>query len=159
MMILGQQLADKPLAVLKEIMAASGVDTCRITSVQRTPADQARVMYEMILQHGFDYAMKLYEAPGKAVCMVYKNSGAAQQPTVLAAMEAKICELGPSNVSHHCSTTHYVFDVAPSSIPADKHAVFAQSAKDNKSVSKVLQPPSDPAFHIEIPKEDDSTNE
>jgi hypothetical protein len=50
------------------------------------------------------------------------------------------------------SDTHYTFDVAPSSIPAAKHAAFVAAVLGNKAVSKLIQPPRDPAFHIEIPK-------
>jgi hypothetical protein len=52
----------------------------------------------------------------------------------------------------HMSETHYTFDVAPSSIPEDKHPAFVAAVLGNKAVSKLLQPPRDPAFHLEIPK-------
>jgi hypothetical protein len=52
----------------------------------------------------------------------------------------------------HMSDTHYTFDVAPSSIPKEKHAAFVAAVLANKAVSKLIQPPKDPAFHLEIPK-------
>jgi len=54
-------------------------------------------------------------------------------------------------VSKHCSDTHYVFDVAPSSI-ADKRA-FVAAARSHEAVTRFLGPPLDPAYHIEIPRE------
>jgi hypothetical protein len=65
-------------------------------------------------------------------------------------MTGKINQLGPSTVSHHASNTHFVFDVAPSSI--SNKVAFIAAVNANPSVSKFLQPPDDPAFHIEIPK-------
>jgi hypothetical protein len=52
----------------------------------------------------------------------------------------------------HMSDTHYTFDVAPSSIPVEKHAAFVAAVLGNKAVSRLIQPPKDPAFHVEIPK-------
>ena len=46
----------------------------------------------------------------------------------------------------HMSDTHYTFDVAPSSIPIAKHAAFVAAVLGNKAVSKLIQPPKDPAF-------------
>ena len=68
-------------------------------------------------------------------------------------MLAKILAVGPEKVSKHISDTHYTFDVAPSSIPAAKHADFLAAVKAHKAVSKVILPPIDPAFHIEIAKD------
>jgi hypothetical protein len=41
-------------------------------------------------------------------------------------------------------------DVAPSSIT--NHQRFITALQQHKAVSKLLKPPSDPAFHIEIAK-------
>ena len=65
-------------------------------------------------------------------------------------MEAKINQLGPSTVSKHCSNSEYVFDVAPASITAK--GAFVAAVLGHKAVSKLLQPPKDEAYHIQIPK-------
>jgi hypothetical protein len=59
-------------------------------------------------------------------------------------------EIGPAKVSKHISESHYVFDVAPSSI-TNKPA-FLKAAKAHKAVTNVLEPPADRAYHIEIRK-------
>ena len=67
------------------------------------------------------------------------------------AMEAKINQLGCHNVSHHCSDTHDVIDVAPSSI-ADQAAfrLALDAALKNGTIDKYITPPEDPAYHIEV---------
>ena len=67
-------------------------------------------------------------------------------------MRAKIVDLGPTTVSKHISDSHFTFDVAPSSIPVTKQADFLVAIKAHKAITKVIPPPVDPAFHIEIPK-------
>jgi hypothetical protein len=95
-------------------------------------------------------AAVIYKEPGQKVVKVYQANPSKSRVEVIALMEAKIRELGPTTVSKHCSTTHYVFDIAPSSI-AD-HKKFVAAVSKNTSVSKFLQPPIDPAYHIEIPR-------
>jgi hypothetical protein len=66
-------------------------------------------------------------------------------------MQAKIVQLGCRNVSHHCSDSYDVFDVAPSSI-ADSSAFrrALDAAVRSGAITMYLSPPDDPAFHIEI---------
>lgn len=66
-------------------------------------------------------------------------------------MAAKIVELGPANVSKHCgdSSTRCVVDIDPASI-VHKTKFIEEAGKDSR-VSKFLQPPADPAYHLEIP--------
>jgi hypothetical protein len=66
-------------------------------------------------------------------------------------MVQKILEVGSANVSHHIvDLSHWVFDVAPSSIPAEKRDEFVRVAASHPRVSKFLKPPADPAFHLEV---------
>ena len=83
---------------------------------------------------------------------VFEANREQPRDTVIRLMTDKILEIGPSTVSMHMSDTHYTFDVAPSSIPANQHAAFVAAVLGNPAVSKLLQPPRDPAFHLEIPK-------
>jgi hypothetical protein len=64
--------------------------------------------------------------------------------------QAKIVALGPTKVSHHASDPSVlcVFDVSPSSIT--KKAEFEKAVLADKRVSKFLQPPLDPGYHLEI---------
>jgi hypothetical protein len=137
--------------VLKAILHSAGLTTAQVTSVTRTAADQARIMYENIVAHDVKFSYKLYSSDGDKVTKVYEDNQGKPKATVLALMEAKINEIGPSKVSKHCSSTHYVFDVAPSSITAKDG--FIKAVKGHKAVSKLLQPPDDPAYHLEIPKD------
>lgn len=139
--------ADK---VLKEILQAAGLTSAHVNSVERTPAGQAQAMYDLIQKHGLQYCYNLYKDPGKKVAKVYEENKAQPKATIIALMTAKINELGPSTVSKHCSSTHYVVDIDPGSIQ-NKDA-FIKAVDTHKAVSTFLRPPSDPVYHIEIPK-------
>jgi hypothetical protein len=142
------------LVVLRDILRTAGLSSALISSTARTPAQQARVMYNNIEAKGVAAQKKLYAAAGDAVIDVYAKSKAARKSPdqIKADMEAKIIELGPTSVSHHAADPKVlnVFDVAPSSI-ADKKAFELAVSKD-KRVSKFLLPPNDPGYHLEIPQ-------
>lgn len=139
--------------VLKDILRAAGLSRATITSGRRTPNDQARIMYDLIEHKGGSYAKNLYGSSGEKVIDVYsaQKSAGNSATAIKQAMEAKINQLGCHNVSHHCSDTHDVIDVAPSSI-ADQAAfrLALDSALKNGTIDKYIPPPKDPAFHIEI---------
>jgi hypothetical protein len=69
----------------------------------------------------------------------------------MADMERKIIELGPPNVSRHTADPNVlaVIDSAPTSIT--DRAAFERAVKADGPVSLFLQPPLDPAYHVEIP--------
>ncbi|MDX6272402.1 MAG: hypothetical protein QOD28_3625 [Acidobacteriota bacterium] len=146
------------IGVLTEILNAANLDSCLITSTSRTPQDQARIMFNNIVNKGVAAQKSLYRAPGKAVIDEYvkaKNAG-KNSDQIKAAMEAKIRSLGPANVSHHCAdpSTLNVVDISPSSLSnktAFEKATKASQAKG--AVSKFLTPGNnDPAYHLEIPQ-------
>lgn len=146
-------VAAGPLAVIKRILTAAGESSCTITSTARTPADQARAMYDNIVAHGVEHQKALYGRYGDMIIDAYVTSEAAGNDAtqIKADMEAKIIEVGPSNVSKHCadSSVLCVVDIAPSSIGNDtkfREAVVAETA-----VSNHIFPPTDPAYHLEIP--------
>ncbi|HXH37575.1 MAG TPA: hypothetical protein VNN08_03030 [Thermoanaerobaculia bacterium] len=142
------------LGVLRDVMAVAKVATVTISSTQRSPADQARVMFNNLETQGVARQRTLYKAPGQAVIDVYEAGKAAGKTSdaIKADMTAKIIELGPMTVSHHAADPKLlnVFDVAPSSV-ADVNA-FMAAAKGDARVSKFLTPPSDPGLHFEIPQ-------
>lgn len=148
----GVLLPDAPAKVLRDCLRAGGVSSARVTAGPRTPADEAREIYNMCKARGVDYANRLYAAPGRQVVAVYQANQAKDAAACQLLMEKKIVQLGPSNVSHHCSETIWAFDVGPASIAADKHEAFLAALKADKRISKVIAPPLDPAFHIEVPK-------
>jgi len=147
----GTPLPDPAAKVLKHILRGAGLKRARVTSVTRTPADQARIMYDKIVEHGLAYSYGLYAAPGRKVTKVFEDNKGQPRDAVIGRMQAEIIALGPSNVSKHCSDTHYVFDVAPSSITAKP--AFIAAVNGHKAVTTFLQPPKDEAYHLQIPKD------
>ena len=142
------------LKVLEDILQKAGLSSALITSTARTPADQARVMYNNIVGTSVVKQKKLYAAAGDAVIDEYVKAKKARKTPIeiKAAMEAKIIALGPTKVSHHAADPNIlcVFDVAPSSIT--KKAAFEKAVKADKRVKKFIMPPVDPAYHLEIPQ-------
>jgi hypothetical protein len=135
-------------------MGASNVAKLIISSTQRSPTDQARVMFNNLETQGVAAQRRLYKEPGQAVIGVYEAGKAAGKTpdAIKADMTAKINELGPMTVSHHAADPKLlnVFDVAPSSV-ANVDA-FQKAAKADTRVSKFLTPPNDPGLHFEIPQ-------
>ncbi len=148
----GNTLPGPAAKVLKEILKAAGLSRASVTSVSRTPAEQARVMYENCVSKGVQFNKNLYAAAGDQVVDVYAANKDKPREAVISLMLAKILEIGAEKVSKHISDTHYTFDVSPNSIPAGSQAVFLAAARAHQAVSKVIPPPADPAYHIEIPK-------
>jgi hypothetical protein len=140
--------------ILKEILKEATIDSVILTSTTRSPADQARIMYSNLETYGVDQQKELYAASGDEVIDVYASlKKAGKTPDeIKSGMEQKIIAIGPQKVSAHCADTSKkcVFDVAPSSVPADKKLKFEDAVNKNSNVKKFLKPPGDPAFHIEI---------
>ncbi len=142
------------LKVLEDILQAAGLNSALISSTSRTPADQARVMFNNIEATSVAAQKRLYAAAGDAVIDAYSAAKSARKTPIeiKAAMEAKIIALGPTKVSHHAADPNVlcVFDVAPSSI-ANKPA-FERAVRADKRVKKFITPPLDPGYHLEIPQ-------
>src|ERR1043166_2153848 len=79
------------ISVLTQILADAQLASCMITSTSRTPADQARIMFQNISSKGVAAQKKLYAAPGRAVVDEFVRAKAAgkDQAGIIAAMEAK----------------------------------------------------------------------
>jgi len=147
-------ISDNAVNKLKAILASAGLTQATISSGRRSPAKQAQVMYDLIVNRGVGYAKDLYGRYGDQVIDVYCEHSDADKSkqNIISEMTNKINALGPSKVSKHCSRTHDTFDVPPSSI-ADKNA-FARAlreAADNGTISNYICPPKDPVFHIVTP--------
>ena len=142
------------LKVLEDILQKAGLSSALISSTSRTPADQARVMFNNIVSTSVAAQKKLYAAAGDSVIDEYVKAKAAGKTAIeiKAAMEAKIIAIGPTKVSHHAADPNIlcVFDIAPSSIT--KKAAFEKAVKADKRVSKFITPPVDPGYHLEIPQ-------
>ena len=148
----GVPLPEPAAKILKDILRVAGLARVTVTSAHRAPGEQARVMYENCVSKGAAYNKTMYCGAGDQVVDVFEANRDQPRDAVIQLMTEKILEIGPSSVSMHMSDTHYTFDVAPSSIPQARHAAFAAAVLGNKAVSRLIQPPKDPAFHVEIPK-------
>jgi hypothetical protein len=137
-------------AVLERILVTSGNGSCLVTSTARDPDDQARVMFENCERHGAAAQRRLYKAPGRRVIAVYQRTAGKPRAERIAAMAAEIRAVGPEKVSLHCADPAVlgVVDVAPSSLAHPNE--FRAAAEADPDVSRVLGPPTDPAFHLEI---------
>jgi hypothetical protein len=136
-------------------MKKAKVKSATISSTARDSTNQARVMYDNLVDQGIDEQRKLYGKDGEKVIDVFeKLQKENKTPTeTKAAMKVKIDEVGPTNVSKHASdpATLNVFDVAPSSISNQQE--FKSFAKTDSRVTRFLTPDDgDPGFHFEIPQ-------
>lgn len=146
-------------AILSSILDSAGLESCIITSTVRSPASQARAMFVNIEATSIERQLALYGNAGDNVIREYqrlKPLGHGRQ-VILGAMEEKIIEQGPGNVSRHCAdpAALNVIDIAPSSIARPKRFVQAlEEAMAAGLVSKFFSPVNgDPAFHVEIPQQ------
>ena len=148
-------VSDFTLGVLRDIMRSADVARLTITSTQRSPQDQARVMYDNIVRDGVAKQKALYKPAGQSVIDAYAAAKAAGKSPddIKAAMLAQILAIGPEKVSPHAADPKIlnVFDISPASV-AHQDA-FVQAARTDARVAKVLTPAeNDPAFHLEIPQ-------
>lgn len=148
--ITGKKLERVPFTVLHEILESAGLSAAAVSSVERSPRDQARIMYENIVKLGIASQYKLYAAAGDKVIKVYELNAAKPKDDVIRLMEAKINEIGADKVSHHASTKYYVFDVPWASISNPNK--FQEAVKKHSKVYKFINEPANKCFHIEVAK-------
>lgn len=127
--------------------------TIYITSTARTPEEQARAMLNNIKKNGVQSQLNLYREPGKSVVRVYNpNLTDAQN---ISAMTAKIIEVGPSNVSHHCADMSVlnVIDVSRSNLAnVDAFLNALEIEKQKAIISQYIEEENNNCVHIEIPQ-------
>jgi hypothetical protein len=142
------------LGVVKDILVAAKLNSALVSSTSRLPKDQARVMFNNCEKYGAAAQKDLYGRSGDQVIDVYsaRKAEGRTPDEIRLAMETKIREIGPTNVSRHASDPKVlnVFDIAPSSI-RDKVG-FEHAVKADTRVSYFLTPPKDPGYHFEIPQ-------
>ena len=126
--------------VISDGLRMAGQETGIITSTARTPAEQARAMFNNLVKLPNTIAMNIeiqkgvYAAPGDQVIDTFAGATAglnreqivADRASVQATMLARIEALGPSNVSRHCGdlTQRNVLDMAASVFTASNGAIF-----------------------------------
>lgn len=146
--------------LLIDIMMAAGVRSCEVTSVARTPAEEAAAMYTNLVgtgkHQGIVEQRRLYLPPGNKVIDVFEQNVGQPRDAVIALMTARINEIGPETVSHHCRDPKkfIVWDVGPNSVqPSENIKVFIiacdAAVKDGRLLKFLSPDNSDPALHFE----------
>ena len=164
-------VTDYSAKVISDNLNSSNNSSAKVTSGYRDPVNQARVMFNNIENKGVLSQKILYGASGDKVIDTYSeakeyNYQAIHVNEILGAdflpilsngniktlMTNKIKEVGPSNVSKHSSdpNTYNVIDISPKSL--SNGSSFGNKVKADTRVEKVITPPKDPAYHIEIPQ-------
>ena len=145
------KVSNQSRQVLSSLLDGVGCSRVIISSVCRTPFDQARIMHDNCVLHGASSQMDIYKGPGEQVVQVFIDSIHLSKDDTIAAMEAKIIALGPTTVSHHCSDPNVleVFDLTDSSLGSFRDAVKV-AATPAAGVSKVLD--ENGVLHVEIPQ-------
>ena len=142
--------------VLRDTLDSVGISSLTLSSTFRTPAAQALAMYNNVQTQGIDAERNLYGPYGNKVLDEYqlkKNYGYGKND-ILKGMEQKIIEIGPQNVSAHCTLDplkNLAFDIPPGQIPDALKSNFETAMKRN--TSKFLIPgitTGEPVYHAEI---------
>ena len=148
----------RTLDVITQLLLRAACPSCTITSTSRTPAEQARAMYKNIQTLGVTSQLALYAPAGDAVINEFVNAKKAglAPNSIIAAMTAKIVEMGPERVSLHCADPAQlnVIDIAPSSVVDPVAFLSAIIEAHAAGIIKRFFTPGDhdPAFHIEVPQ-------
>ena len=150
------KVSETSRSIIRSVMKEAGVFSVTVTSTARSIYDQARVMYENIESTSVSDQKRLYASAGDKVIDVYEKAKAdgKDRNATIALMKAKIVNLGGSTVSRHCADTDNlnVVDIGPSSIKKEKRSAFEAAVKKESRISKYIFPPTDPAYHLEIPQ-------
>lgn len=153
----GVKVPARAMVVIRELMTLCGLESLTITSTDRTPARQAKAMYDNCVKLGPKHELGLYLAPGQAVVRTFMSwaGRGANEHEILAAMEMEILKQGPQRVSNHCAPADYpaiIVDISPNSILPKLFDRLVDLCRRHPDISKVLAPPQDRALHLEILK-------
>lgn len=144
-------LSKKTKAILKEVGKLSKNFDIYITSTARNTYDQARIMYENCSKPGGVAKQKeIYANPGDKVIDVYVNEkklGKSKMDTIIA-MENKIKDLGPSNVSKHIADFTIMNTLDISYTKLSNKNDFLSEIKKREELDKVLI--ENECYHIQI---------
>ncbi len=151
--------------IVKDSLRAAGQRTVTITSTARTPADQARAMFQNLtnpanpINVNVNNQLALYAAPGRAVINVFvqQTQGLTRQQilangaAIRAAMEQEINRQGPQNVSRHCAdpATVNVADLGAGAFNATNGPLFVNAIRPR--VTRFIdERNSNGCYHIEV---------
>lgn len=154
----GSKLSAFTIDEVHSIAEQSGNTDAEITDAGRTPYDEAVAIHDNCVHHGTAYQRELYTdhsvpghprpLPGCKVIDVFETSVHLSRADTIAAMTAKIVELGPEHVSHHCCdpAVLQVVDIGYSSL-AHTAAFKAEAIRRGW---KCLDEPRNGCLHVEI---------
>lgn len=153
------------LDVVKDGLRAAGQSSAIVTSTARTPADQARAMFQNLINPANPVAvnvanqLELYKPPGDSVIneFVAETQGMTLQQiqqnaqTIRAAMEQEILNQGPQNVSRHCADPNQVsvVDVSAASFNASNTPLFI-AAVEGEVKTFIDERNTNNCFHLEL---------
>jgi hypothetical protein len=152
------------LDVVKDGLRAAGQANATISSTARTPADQARAMFNNLTNPAHPIAVNvanqlaLYLPPGGAVINVFAAQTQGMTPqqiqqnavNVRAAMEQEVNNQGPPNVSRHCADPNQVsvVDVSAAPFNANNAPLFIASVQARTHFIDERQ--QNNCFHLEL---------
>ncbi len=158
------EISLQTLNVLADIMQASNINSCTITSAVRDSFNQARVMYDALRVEGVGYWKTVYGRNGDAVIDVYvaETSRGSDRDTTISAMQARIDQFLSQGirVSRHMGDPNVlqVLDIAKSSLSnvnsftrAVRQSVsYFRAGDDRGRVSLYID--ENRSVHVEIPQ-------
>ncbi len=151
--------------IVKDSLRAAGQASVTITSTARTPADQARAMFQNLtnaanpISVNVTNQLALYAAAGDAVINVFvaQTQGLtraqilANSATIQADMVAEINRQGPQNVSRHCADPNVVnvADIGSSAFNATNGPLFVNAIRPR--VTRFIdERATNSCYHIEV---------
>jgi hypothetical protein len=143
---------------MEDVLTDAQLGSCYITSIARTPREQATAMFDNCRRTGVGEQYRTYLDAGDAVIDVFAAADPASLDTaegrmaVIRDMTAKIIEVGPDKVSHHClppDSPLDVFDIRQNSILSEVR--FTAALKKHPRFSKLLI--ENNVYHVEAFKE------
>jgi hypothetical protein len=153
------------LDIIKDSLRAAGQANATIASTARTPADQARAMFQNLTNPNHTIAqniatqLAIYAPAGDAVINVFaaQTQGMTleqilqNQAAIRAAMEQEIHTQGPANVSHHCAdqTQINVVDVGAGVFNASNGPLFV-NAVQGRVAHFIDERTQNNCYHLEV---------
>jgi hypothetical protein len=155
--ITGKPLAPPALKAVKEVLAASGVQSATVTETERTPRDQVEVMYSNLEAH----KIVNYGPEGKAVEKVY-HAGKGNSMEADAIKQAMLTELKQQMPAaqaagrlQHLFADRWVVDIAVSSIPVEKRDALLAACESHPQRARCFGPGKldEASFHFEFKRD------
>jgi hypothetical protein len=151
--------------IVRDSLRVAGEETGWISSTARTPADQARAMFNNLVNAEHTIAENvalqkaIYAPPGDAVIDAFAAAAAgltreqvvADRTAIQATLVAEIEARGPGNVSHHCADPAVisVADVAATPFDATSGILFVSSA-DLLGARVIDERDVNNCYHLEV---------